>query len=80
MGWGRMLLLGDLGQQLDIHDIKAGLEQQESRDFGQDQQIGQLRQENHELKLAVTALARLLVSKGVLTPAEVTQIGQAIET
>ncbi len=26
MGWGRMLLLGDWGQQMDIHDQRADIE------------------------------------------------------
>ena len=79
MGWGRMLLLGDLGQQLDIHDMKRQVETQQSRDMSQDEQIAQLWQENQELKLAVTALMRLLVSKGVLSQNDVAQIGHAIE-
>ena len=79
MGWGRMLLLGDLGQQLDIHDMKRQVETQQSRDMSQDEQIAQLWQENQELKLAVTALMRLLVSKGVVSQNEVAEIGHAIE-
>ena len=79
MGWGRMLLLGDLGQQLDIHDMKRQVETQQSRDMSQDEQIAQLWKENQELKLAVTALMRLLVSKGVVSQNEVAEIGHAIE-
>lgn len=79
MGWGRMLLLGDLGQQLDIHDMKRQVEDQSSRDMSQDEQIAQLWQENKELKLAVTALTRLLVSKGVVGQDDVAEIGHAIE-
>ena len=79
MGWGRMFLLGDFGQQMDIHDIKAQVAGQQSRDMSQDAQIGQLWRENQELKLAVTVLTRLLVSKGVVTQDEAAEIGHAIE-
>jgi len=80
MGWGRMMLLGNFGQQMDIEDLRKGFEQQDARDRTQEQNIETLLQENSQLKLAVTALSRLLVSKGVLTPAEVQEIGRAIET
>jgi len=79
MGWGRMMLLGNFGQQMDIEDLRKGFEQQDARDRTQEQNIETLLQENSQLKLAVTALSRLLVSKGVLTPAEVQEIGRAIE-
>jgi adenylate kinase len=74
-----MLLLGDLGQQLDIHDMRRNLDDQRSVDMSQDEQIRELRQGNQQLKLAVTALSRLLVSKGVLSSEDVAQIGRAIE-
>ena len=31
MGWGRMLLLGNLGQQLDIEDQRREIQQLRSR-------------------------------------------------
>ena len=79
MGWGRMFLLGDFGQQMDIHDMKRQVESQQSRDLDQDQQIAALGQENQELKLAVTALTNLLVSKGVISQDDAATIGRAIE-
>ena len=79
MGWGRMMLLGNIGQQLDIEDLRRTFDQQDERDRTQEQSIQTLWRENQQLKLAVTALSRLLVSKGVLRPEEVQQIGQAIE-
>jgi hypothetical protein len=80
MGWGRMFLMGNFGQQLDIEELRRSFEMQDERDRTQEQSIVTLTRENQQLKLAVTALSRLLVSKGVLTPAEVQQIGQAIES
>jgi hypothetical protein len=79
MGWGRFLLLGDLGQQLDLQDIRRAFDQQDERDRTQEQTIQTLWRENNDLKLAMTALLRLLASKGVVTQAEVDQIGRAIE-
>ena len=79
MGWGRYLLLGDLGQQLDLQDIRRAFDQQDQRDRTQEQTIQTLWRENKDLKLAVTALLRLLAGKGVVTQAEVDQIGRAIE-
>ncbi|HVT88127.1 MAG TPA: hypothetical protein VHD56_04685, partial [Tepidisphaeraceae bacterium] len=60
MGWGRYLLLGNLGQQLDIQDrqretdtLRQQLDSQWSRDQSQDQQIDLLKQELRDLKLYV---------------------------
>jgi hypothetical protein len=87
MGWGRMLLLGNVGQQLDIGDLgneiagmqSAVLENQQV-DLEQAQSIALLRRENQELKLYLATLMRLLVSKGVLKPEEVETTVRAIET
>jgi hypothetical protein len=80
MGWGRMMLLGNFGQQMDIEELRRSFDMQDQRDRTQEESIQTLWRENAQLKLAVTALSRLLVSKGVLAPAEVSQIGQAIES
>ena len=86
MGWGRMMLLGNVGQQLDIGDLENVVEQmrgdmaqkgQVDREQGFD--IEQLKRENHDLKLYLATLIRLLVSKGVLKPEEVDATVSAIE-
>ncbi len=86
MGWGRMLLLGNLGQQLDIHDTQQALAQidhrlqagakfdHETADF-----LRRLARENTELKLYLAAIIRLLVAKGQITPAELTEIVETID-
>jgi len=79
MGWGRMMLLGNIGQQLDIEDLRKSFAMQDQRDRTQEESIQTLWRENQQLKLAVTALTHLLVNKGVLKPDEVQTIGQAIE-
>ncbi len=81
-----MLLLGNVGQQLDISDLSneiAGMERavvnNESVDREQSVMIERLEQENRELKLYLATLVRLLVAKGALKSEEVETIVQAIE-
>jgi hypothetical protein len=38
MGWGRMMLLGNVGQQLDIGDLDNAIEQMRG-DFAQKEQV-----------------------------------------
>ena len=85
MGWARMFLLGDIGQQLDILDAKDSLDRMRrssaahaGKDFEQDQRIEELALENEQLKLCVIALVRLLVAKSVLAEAEVKEIVNVI--
>lgn len=86
MGWGRMLLLGDLGQQLDIRDTQAALhhlhrqlEAAQHADRGAARNLETLARENAELKLYLAAVTRLLVAKGVVTPRELADIVDAID-
>lgn len=86
MGWGRMLLLGNVGQQLDIGDLNGAIEQMhaaftdnERVDAEQGRSIEQLRRENQQMKLYLATLIRLLVAKGVLTQDEVAATVAAIE-
>ena len=58
MGWGRTLLLGDIGNRLDIQDTEqdiAQLKQQMAgalgKDLSQDEIIRELIAENAQLKL-----------------------------
>ena len=86
MGWGRMMLLGNVGQQMDIGDLENAVDQmrgdmaqkgQVDREQGFD--IERLKRENHDLKLYLATLIRLLVSKGALKQEEVDAIVSAIE-
>lgn len=86
MGWGRMFLLGNVGQQLDIGDLERVVRDMQDEvastqrsDVDQDKSIALLRRENRELKLCLATVVRLLVSKGVLKPEEVETIVNAIE-
>jgi len=86
MGWGRMMLLGNVGQQLDIGDLERAVDQMrgafaqtEQVDREQGEDIEQLKRENHDLKLYLATLIRLLVAKGVLKQEEVETIVSAID-
>lgn len=77
MGWGRTLLLGDIGNRLDIADteediarMRESLTRKELRDLDQDQRLELLTKENEQLKLYLASLLRLLTKKRVLTSEE----------
>ena len=78
MGWGRMMLMGNVGQQLDIQDfgntvsqLQTVLEQTQNLDLQQERTLDELRTENRELKLYLATLVHLLVAKGLIQQAEV---------
>ncbi len=86
MGWGRMMLMGNVGQQLDIQDLENAIREMQSAfsqtqnlDSSQERSIEELQRENHELKLYLATLVKLLVTKGVIQQAEVDAAVQAIE-
>ena len=77
MGWGRTLFLGDIGNRLDIADTENDLKRlrrrvarKEQTDEAQEERLNDLELENEQLKLYLASLARLLVSKGVLSEGE----------
>ena len=81
MGWGRTLLLGDIGNRLDIADtedeirrIRRELERSSSKDVSQGQTIQALQQENMELKLYLSSLIRILANKNILTYEELNRM------
>ena len=83
MGWGRTLLLGDIGNRMDIADtedeirrIKRELGGGYNKDLSQDTKIKALEAENMELKLYLSSVIRILVNKNVLTHEELnTMVG-----
>lgn len=86
MGWGRYLLLGNLGQQLDIQDreretaeLREQFDSQWARDRNQDQQIQALRDEIRDLKLYLTSVVQLLAAKNVLSQRELADIVRAVD-
>jgi hypothetical protein len=88
MGWGRMLLLGNWGQQLDIEDQKQEIEslkeQLEARDRVRDTstlqaRVGRLERENSELRLYLASLIKYLGRQGVLRQDEFRSMVEAID-
>lgn len=88
MGWGRMLLLGNLGQQLDIHDqqeqiqdLQSQLSRLRSQDSGFNlaERVDRLEAELDEMRLYVAALIRYLGQRGGLDKAEFARLVDAID-
>ncbi|MBN2291754.1 MAG: hypothetical protein JXM70_04975 [Pirellulales bacterium] len=86
MGWGRTLLLGDIGNRLDIEDTErdiAHLKQKMAgvfrNDMSQDQKMEVLVRENTELKLCLAALVRLLLAKGAIDKTELETMVAALD-
>ena len=86
MGWGRMLFLGDVGQQLDLGDLSGEVARMQDAVAGnvdvdreQGEATKQLQAENRELKLYLATLIRLLVAKDVVRADEVETTVRAIE-
>jgi hypothetical protein len=86
MGWGRTLLLGDIGNRLDIEDTEreiANLKQEIAgsfrKDMSQDEKIGRLITENAQLKLGFASLVRLLIRKGSISKDELAGVVAAVD-
>ena len=76
MGWGSYLLLGDLGQQLDIMQqrdemerLRAAVAEAKNKPApsGDSERIAQLEYELDEMRLYVVSLMRLLLSKELVS-------------
>jgi hypothetical protein len=81
-----MLLLGNIGQQLDIEDHRAELEQlrreMRSEHRGSapsDARLERLEEENDELRLYLAAVVRLLMTKGLVSRNEMQEFVEAID-
>jgi len=81
-----MFLLGNVGQQMDIEEVKGYLNQaitEMNRNAQLDEEqadaISRLGKENRELKLCVLGLARILSSKGILSESELSSLGMVID-
>jgi hypothetical protein len=77
MGWANWLLLGDLGQQLDIHEVRDKVERlQIERDLANwdIRKIREVADELLELELRHGLLVRLLIRKGLITAEEYAEL------
>lgn len=86
MGWGRTLLLGDVGNRLDIEDcerdissLRRSLDENSRVDVGQDEELRSLRKEVDELKLCISSLTRILTAKGVVAEADLNRFARVID-
>jgi len=73
MGWGRWLLLGDIGQQLDLNDVRYEVERLRSERDLAEWDLGKVREladDLAELELRHGLLVRLLITKGLITAEE----------
>lgn len=77
MGWARTLLLGDIGNRLDIADAEAEINRIERQQFransaldAKEREIASLKDELGRQKLATQALTRFLIEKGIIEAAE----------
>ncbi len=88
MGWGRMLLLGNWGQQMDIEDQRGQIEQlrheigriragADRQDLGE--RVQQLESELDEMRLYLAALMRHLAERRSLDRNEFARLIQAID-
>jgi cell division septum initiation protein DivIVA len=87
MGWGRMLLLGNWGQQMDIEDQRMEIEELRQQlaagaragDTTLKNRVAQLEKENGELRLYLASLIRYLRHKGVLRQDEFHKLVETID-
>jgi hypothetical protein len=77
MGWARTLLLGDIGNRLDIADaeneinrIERSQLRAESALNAREREISMLKDELGRQKLATQALTRFLIEKGIIEASE----------
>jgi hypothetical protein len=86
MGWGRWMLLGDAGQQLDLSDQHVRIQQLEerlrtarNRDAAITDELRRLTVENGQIKLYLAAVFRLLLEKNLVDRRELEEVIQAID-
>lgn len=89
MGWGRMLFLGNWGQQMDIEEQRQEIESLREQMFhagagSRDTtdlkgRVLQLERENNELRLYLASLVRYLGHKGVLHQDEFRSLVEAVD-
>ena len=86
MNWARMLVLGDVGQQIDIESVESDVARLRARvhdqhrvDESQDAALITLRREVNELKVLVSELTRVLVASGAIPRETVERIAVALD-
>ncbi len=86
MGWARRMLLGDWGTWMDLDSAQRGVDSlkrsrrsKRKTDIAQNKRLDELETENDELKVYISSLIQLLVSKDVLKQEEVVALVDRVE-
>jgi hypothetical protein len=88
MGWGRLFLFGNIGQQLDIQDLQDEIQNLRDESFNPhsaensqttERDIVRLKKENQELRLYLVVLVRSLIAKGIVTREEIEKMVAIID-
>lgn len=86
MGWGRFLLLGDIGQQLDLSDLNfehnrlkrdANWTGRQTRDL--QERVHELEEENADLRLSFGVLLQVLRTKNIVSEEQYAAIVSAAD-
>ena len=87
MGWMRTLLLGDIGNRLDIADTEVEIDRvkQQNRNTAnrlrhKEEKIDQLTCELAEQRLATQALTRFLIAKNLISEQELNEFIQEVDS
>jgi len=86
MGWMRTLLLGDIGNRLDITDTEVEIDRvkQQNRNTvnrlrNKEEKIDQLTSELAQQRLATQALTRFLIAKNLVSEQELNEFIQEVD-
>lgn len=86
MGWLQHILLGDLGQSLDIVDTSDQLRtqasiqrRQQTKTISLEVEIARLKARSERQNLAITALSRFLIAKKIIDESELDEFIKAID-
>ena len=86
MGWVRTLLLGDIGNRLDIADaesnigtLRSSLRKARRSAKSLEKRVDALETENEQLELFVTVLLQRLESKGILSNDDVQRMANIVD-
>jgi hypothetical protein len=86
MGWMRTLMLGDIGNRLDIGDCESSidsvsrrLQENERMNLSQEARVRKIEAENDEAKLWLATIVRVLIAKNVITKDELMRLADAID-
>ena len=86
MGWMRTILLGDIGNRLDIEDAEKGiralslsLSKAKRTTRSNEERIANLEEENEQLELLITMLLRRLQEKNPFNGDEIRSLTEIID-